>query len=106
MFKHFAQFSTLSEPWATRATWATETPKPRKSAAFGPNSPVAQNETAWATVGNQERAVAQVVQSQKEWATKGDGPELAENSGFLEPVAQVAQVAQANDKAGIARWDA
>ncbi len=60
MFKHFAQFSTSSETWATRATWATETPKPRKPAAFEPDCPVTQNENVWATVGNQEREVAQV----------------------------------------------
>ncbi len=106
MFRHFAQFSTSPETWATRATWATETPKPRKSAAFEPNSPVAQSETAWATVGNQQPTVAQVAQTQKEWATEDGGPKTAENSGFLEPVAQVAQVAQKNDKAGIAEWDA
>ncbi len=104
MFKHFAQFSTLSKTWATRATWATETPKPRKSAASEPDGPVAQNEKAWATVGNQERAVAQVAQRQEEWATKGDGPKTAENCDYLEPVAQVAQVAQKNDKAKIAEW--
>ncbi len=109
MFKHFAQFSTSSETWATRATratWATETPEPRESAAFEPDCPVAQNENEWATVGNQGRAVAQVAQRQEEWATEGDGPKTAENCGYLEPVAQVAQVAQKNDKAGIAEWGA
>ncbi len=106
MFKHFAQFSTLSKTWATRATWATETPKPRESAAFEPDCPVAQNEKAWATVGNQERAVAQVAQRQEEWATEGDSQKTAENREFLEPVAQVAQVAQKNDTPEIAEWDA
>ncbi len=86
--------------------WATETPKPRKPAAFEPDCPVAQNENAWATVGNQERAVAQVAQRQENWATEGGGPKTAENCDFSEPVAQVAQVAQKNDKAGIAEWDA
>ncbi len=106
MFKHFAQFSTSSETWATRATWATETPKPRESAAFEPDCPVAQNENAWATVGNQEREVAQVAQRQEEWATEGDNQKTAENCDFSEPVAQVAQVAQENDRAGIAAWGA
>ena len=106
MFKHFAQFSTLSKTWATRATWATETPKPRESAAFEPDYPVAQNEDEWATMGNQEREVAQVAQRQEEWATEGDSRKTAENCDYLEPVAQVAQVAQKNDKAGIAEWDA
>ncbi len=106
MFKHFAQFSTSSEKWATWATWATETPKPRETAAFEPDCPVAQNEKAWATVGHQERAVAQVAQSQEEWATEGGGQKTAEHRDYLEPVAQVAQVAQKNDKAGIAEWDA
>ena len=105
MFKHFAQFSTSSETWATRATWATETPKPRKPAASEPDCPVAQNENAWATVGNQEREVAQVAQRQEEWATEGDSRKTAENCDYLEPVAQVAQVAQKNDKAEIAEWD-
>ena len=106
MFKHFAQFSTVSETWATRATWATETQKPRKPAAFEPGCLVAQNEKARATVGNQEREVAQVAQTQDEWATEGGGPKTAENCDFSESVAQVAQVAQKNDKAGIGEWDA
>ncbi len=106
MFKHFAQFSTSSETWATRATWATETPKPRESAASEPDCPVAQNENAWATVGNQERAVAQVARTQEEWATEGDRQKTAENRDFLEPVAQVTQVTQEKDKAGNAAWDA
>ncbi len=106
MFKHFAQFSTSSETWVTRATWATETPKPRKPAASEPNRPVTQNENAWATVGNQQQAVAQVAQGQEEWATEGGCPKTVENCEFLDPVTQVAQVTQENDKPEITEWDA
>ncbi len=106
MFKHFAQFSTSSQTWVTRATRVTETPKPRKSAAFGPRLPVTQNENAWATVGNQQQAVAQVTQTQEEWATRGNRQETADYNDFSELVTQVTQVTQENDKAGIAEWDA
>ncbi len=86
MFKHFAQFSTSSETWVTRATWATETPKPRKPAVSEPDCPVAQNENAWATEGNRQKT--------------------AENRDFSEPVAQVTQVTQKNIRPGIAEWGA
>ena len=106
MFKHFARFSTSSETWVTGATRVTENPKPRKTAAFEPGLPVTQNENARATVGNQKQAVAQVTQTKEEWATEGNRQETVENSGFLVPVAQVTQVTQEYDKAGIAEWDA
>ena len=106
MFKHFAQFTTSSETWVTRATWVTETPKPRKPAASEPDCPVAQNQNPWATVGNQERAVAQVAQSQDKWVTECGNPKTAENRDFSEPVTQVTQVTQKNDKPEIAEWDA
>jgi hypothetical protein len=105
VFKHFAQFSTSSETWVTRATRATETPKPRKPAASGLACPVAQNKNAWVTVGNQERAVAEVAQGHEEWATGGDSQKPAENCDFSEPVAQVTQVTQENDKPEIEMWD-
>jgi hypothetical protein len=57
-------------------------------------------------VGNQQQAVAQVAQTPEKWATEGCGRKTAENCDYLEPVAQVAQVAQKNDKTGIAEWDA
>ena len=86
MFKHFAQFSTSSKTWVTRATWVTETPKSRKPAASETDCPVAQNENTWVTVANRQ--------------------EPAEYRDFSGPVAQVTQVTQNNIRVGIAGWGA
>jgi hypothetical protein len=101
-------FATLRKP---RATWATADPMPCDSSLSRFPNVVAQTGNQWATGATSHLAdtsrptsVAQVAQRPEEWAPEGDRPKTAANRDFSGLVAQVAPVAQENDKAGSAAW--